>query len=114
ERDIDDRAGWAEANPALGYGLITMAMLEDARRTQTPAGFETEHLCRWVKTMAPKLLSEERWLAGHGRLEKPIRPTMAVSMEPSGTKATAAMAWQQTDGTIALRVIADIFGAPID
>lgn len=113
--DIDDRQGWLQANPALGHGLITMELLEDARRTQTPAGFETEHLCRWVVTMQPRLVAEAVWLAARAQLEpRVIRPMMAVSMDASGARASAAIAWQQTDGSIALRIVADVTGAPID
>jgi len=39
---------------------------------------------------------------------------MAVSMTPDGTRAAAALAWQQPDGTIALRLLYDVTGSPID
>jgi hypothetical protein len=35
-------------------------------------------------------------------------------MDISGQRASAVMAWQQSDGTIALKVIADVTGDPID
>lgn len=114
ERDIDDRQGWREANPALGHGLITMESLEDARRTLTPAGFETEHLCRWVVTMQPRLVAEAQWLALRATLEKAKRPFMAISMDPNGERAAAAIAWQQSNGTIALRLVANLTDTPID
>jgi hypothetical protein len=113
ERGIDDREGWAQANPALGHGFLTMAMLEDARRTQTPAGFETEHLCRWVVSMATRLVNEAAWTNCRGPVESSIRPVMAINMDGSGTRASAVTAWQQTDGVIAIRLEADVTGAPI-
>ena len=46
--------------------------------------------------------------------EAPRRPVMGLSMDSSGTRASAAIAWQQTDGTVALRLEADVTGDPID
>ena len=118
ERAPDDPEGWREANPAMGHYPSVERTLSLAYRRHKLAGtlaiFETEHLCRWVVTMAPKLVDENRWIACKGILEVPKRPAMAISMDPSGTRASAAIAWQQTDGTIALRVIQDVSGEPVD
>lgn len=113
ERAIDDRVGWAEANPALGI-TIQMDTLEDFYRSLPGPVFETEHLCRWVITMSPRLVSEADWLNSRGTLERPSSPVMGISMDPSGTRASAVVSWQQSDGTIACSVIADVTGDPID
>lgn len=39
---------------------------------------------------------------------------MAISMDTSGTRASAAIAWHQSDGTVGTRVIADVTGNPIN
>jgi hypothetical protein len=116
DRPIHDRQGWAEANPALNYGIVplTTTDLEDALASQSPAGFETEHLCRWVISMQRRLLTDEEWARCRGELEKSVRPHMGVSMDPSGQRASAVIAWQQTNGMIGCRVIADVTGNPID
>lgn len=119
ERDPGDVAGWAEANPALGHYPSVMRGLEAAYRKHrlsgTMATFETEHLCRWVVTMQPRLVAEAVWLGARGVLEaRPVRPMMGVSMDASGRRASAVTASQQSDGTIGLRVIADVTGEPID
>lgn len=113
DRAIDDRLGWAEANPAMGI-TIQPETLEDFFRSLPPAVFETEHLCRWVISMQPRLVSDASWQRARRTLEKPLRPMMAISMDPSGGRASAAIAWQQTDGTIGLKLVADVTGTPID
>lgn len=112
-RDLDDVAGWTEANPALGT-TITLDTLADARRSLPEAVFETEHLCRWVSSMQPRLVSMAAWEATKGRLEAPLRPTLGLNMDPSGTRASGVIAWPQSDGTVAVKVIADVTGEPID
>jgi phage terminase large subunit-like protein len=117
ERMIDDRAGWHEANPALGFTL-SEDVLATALRSDTLSGmrsrFETEHLCRWVATMRERLVDEYAWLACEAETEAPTRPYMAVAMDPQGTRASAAVAWQQGDGTVALQVLFDTAGGPVD
>lgn len=54
--DLDDRQGWAQANPSLGYGRLTVRALESARAKarkslNAAAVFLVENLCRWVETM---------------------------------------------------------------
>ncbi len=117
ERMIDDRAGWYEANPALGYVLSEQDLarkLVSHTLAGTKATFETEYLCRWVTSMRERLVDEYAWLACEGELEKPSRPYMAVAMDPSGSRASAAVAWQQGDGTVGLQVLFDTVGGTVD
>jgi N-acyl-D-aspartate/D-glutamate deacylase len=39
---------------------------------------------------------------------------LGISMDPSGKRASGVIAWQQTDGSIGLRVVAEVHGDPID
>jgi len=113
ERAIDDEAGWAEANPALGH-TITMDRLRDFRGTLAESTFETEHLCRWVASTRERLLDEYAWsLCESEHMGDPRRPFMGVSMSPDGARASAAIAWQREDGTMGLRLIFDVTGSPI-
>ena len=114
ERSIDDRAGWAEANPSLGH-FLRMSTLENAFATKPPATFETEHLCRWVASMQPRLVSDAAWFACRADLEEtPAKPAIAFNMDPSGKRASAVMAWPMTDGRIALVELLEASGDPID
>lgn len=119
DRQADDRDGWAEANPALGYYPSVLRTLESAYRKAQLSGnlaiFETEHLCRWVKTMRERLVDEYAWklCAADEPLGAPRRPFMAVSMAPGGSRASAAIAWKRDDDTIGLRLVFDVAG-PIE
>lgn len=113
DRTLDDVEGWREANPALGT-TIRMDTLASFHESFPPAVFETEHLCRWVITMQPRLVSDATWAQCRGPLEPFRRPALGISMDASSKRASAVLAWQQTDGTIAVRVIADVHGDPID
>jgi phage terminase large subunit-like protein len=118
DRAADDHEGWAEANPAIGHYPYVLQTLEDDytadRLSGTLAIFETEHLCRWVPSMRQRFVDDYAWNACRGTLEAPVRPSMAVSMDPSGKRASAAIAWKQSDDTIALRLLFDVPGDPID
>ncbi len=120
ERDVSDREGWLEANPAVGGlpGHDMMAYLEKEYRAYTITGrlsiFETEHLCRWVPSMRERLVDEYAWAACAGIVGEPRAPSLAVSMTPDGKRAAVAMAWMRPDGTIALRLVLDGTGNPID
>ncbi len=118
EYDAGDVRGWLQANPATGHYPQVMRDLEQdyrsAKLSGNLAGFETEALCRKVPSMRERLVDEYAWLACEGELEKPSRPYMAVAMDPSGTRASAAAAWQQSDGTIGLQVLFDVTGRPVD
>jgi phage terminase large subunit-like protein len=47
---ITDRAGWAQANPALGY-TITEEALEEAVATSPVENTRTELLCQWISSL---------------------------------------------------------------
>lgn len=111
ERAIDDRAGWREANPSP---LVTEERIASYYERLPAPVFETEHLCRWVLSMAPRLVNEAVWLAAGRGVTRPTSPSMAVSVDPSGVRVSAALAWPQVDGSIAVTVAADVTGAPVD
>lgn len=119
ERTSDDVAGWLEANPATGHIPTMLGYLSDEYRSNKLAGtlsiFETEHLCRSVATLRAALVGAAAWNAGEvASLSERHRPVMAVSMDPGGRRASAAIAWRQPDETIALELLYDVPGHPID
>ena len=118
EREVDDRDGWLEANPSIGYSNLSLEYLETVYERYRLAGelskFETEHLCRWVKSMLPRLVSEGVWLRARAQLSEPLRPALGISVHPSGRRASAVLAWLQDDGSIGMRVEADVRGDPIN
>jgi hypothetical protein len=119
ERAVEDQDGWREANPILNHGQLTLPRLQALYEKYWAAGelaiFETEHLCRWVKSMLPQLVSGVYWHQAHGQVEwKPTRPVMGISVDPDGKRASAVMAWKQSDGRVALTIIGDVDADPVD
>jgi hypothetical protein len=118
EKAVDDRAGWLEANPSIGHGNNTLeklqALFDRYQRAGELAVFETEHLCRWVESMSPRLVADVVWQQARRALESPVRPAMGISVHPNGRRASAVISWAQSDGSIGMRVEADVTGDPID
>ncbi len=118
ELAANDPEGWMQANPSIGYGHQTIERLQSLYDKYENAGelavFETEHLCRWVKSMMPRLLPDVAWQQCRGTLEAPANPAMGISVDPSGRRASAVVAWKQSDGSIAVTVSAEVTGNPIN
>lgn len=118
ERATDDEAGWLQANPTIGHDPDMIGWLRGEYRTKALEGnlqiFNTEHLCRWTPTDLPGLLSQTVFDGlRHGDVGAAVRPALAVSLDPSGTRASIAIAWRDDTG-MAVRIIGDVTGNPID
>jgi hypothetical protein len=115
----DDMAGWLMANPSVGHNPALLENLEGEYQANLLGNsmevWETEHLCRWAhKTGAAQLLQPDEWerqdfALGEGR----GRVTIGIKVDPSGERASAVAAWPHKDG-VALEVVADVTGNPID
>lgn len=60
----DDLEALAQANPALGYGLLTERALMSNRGTFPEAKFRSECMCQQVETILPEPFPEGTWNAG--------------------------------------------------
>jgi hypothetical protein len=115
----DDIRGWLQSNPAVGHNANLLANLEREFRAHTLGDslgvWEREYLCRWAMASGrATLVRPEEW----ERLERldnvrPRRPTLGIKVDPSGERAAAAIAWP-VEGGVAVEVIADVFGQPVD
>lgn len=120
DRAVDDPAGWAEGNPAMGHIPSLFDTLQrrytSARLGGSLAAFETENLCRWVSTMRERLVDPFAWSQLHDpELPLPSRQAvMAVSMAPDGSRASAAVVWALDDASYGLRLLFNVTGNPID
>jgi hypothetical protein len=117
ERSRGDHDGWCEANPALGYIPGLQENLEDwyAGSKDNPAGFDTEHLCRWVDSMQPPLVSDVEFARCHTEiLDDPSHPSMGFAVDPTARRCSAVLSWRLSDGRIALVSIREYRGDPLD
>ncbi|MDO4791849.1 MAG: hypothetical protein Q3999_05140 [Buchananella hordeovulneris] len=107
-RDVWDRTGWQEANPALGY-LITADSLAAAAGSDPETEFRTENLCQWVLTMQVSAFGPDAWEecrdpVGEIPDESPI--TYAVDVAHDRKAATVAVAGQRADGRYQVEICA--------
>jgi hypothetical protein len=116
DRANEDRAGWAEANPALGYTIrpeFLEAQFATYRLEERLDIFETEHLCRWVRAVGRRVVADISWdRARVLTLEEPRHPVLGVAVSP--TRASAVIAWLASDNSIALTMAAEVTGNPLD
>lgn len=115
----DDVKGWAQANPSIGHNPALLPNLEREYQANLLGNsmevWETEHLCRWShQTGRAPLLQADEWERQQFGFEgEPRRVTMGIKMDPSGERASAVAAWPRGEG-VALEVVADVTGDPID
>lgn len=94
DRAIDDVEGWAEANPDLGHGRMTLRDIEADMHTMEEAGFRTEVLCQRVKSLVQGKIRPGVWSAcadpdSRKADDAQIHVGVDVSLEDSGSTGRA-------------------------
>lgn len=74
---VDDREGWRQANPSLGYGMVTERALRSACATDPADEFKTECLCQWVTATVDPPFPVGAWDAGRDESSE-IAPDSAL------------------------------------
>lgn len=94
-----DRAGWAQANPALGH-TITERAIASAARTDPDDVFRTEVLCQWVDVPdVEQVIPLTAWArCGDPEAKRGKRVAYAVDVAPDGASAAIAA----SDGDVAV------------
>lgn len=115
----DDMTGRLQANPSIGHNPVLLGNLERYYRTHQMGGtldvWEREHLCRQTLAQRESIVSAEQWALQEFVTEtSPSRPSLGIKMDISGERASAVLAWQESDGRIGVDVIADVEAHPID
>lgn len=64
DAETDDLDALAQANPALGYGLLTERALAANRETFTESDFRAECMCQQVETILPEPFPDGAWVGG--------------------------------------------------
>jgi phage terminase large subunit-like protein len=103
---LDDRAGWAQANPALGY-TITEEALAEALSTSPVETFRTESLTQWIDSL------QSPW--PHGVLEETSNSELTITpgamtmfgfdVSPSRKNASLVAGQLMPDGKIAIGIL---------
>jgi hypothetical protein len=120
DADPGGLAGWLQANPAVGHNPAILPNLEREYQAHLLGGtmevWEREYLCRWTPvTGSLPFIEPAEWMRQD--FNAPAQPgrfaSMGIKSDPNGTRCSAVVAWPQGDG-VALAVVADVTGSPID
>jgi phage terminase large subunit-like protein len=116
--DLDDRAMWAQANPALGERL-TLDFTADERASMDDETFARERLGMWGTSASRRVISVERWAAlanPESITDGPVAFAVAVSADEAC--ASIGMAGWASDGRRQLEWItppeAGVDAGPLD
>lgn len=109
---LDDRAGWAAANPSLGYA-ITERAIAAARKTDPEWVFRTEVLCQWNDGTTEGPFPSGSWESGLDPLSAipaaaPV--TFCVDTEHDRSRSFIAAAGRREDGDVHVEVVASRYG----
>lgn len=109
---VDDRAGWAAANPSLGY-TITERAIASAAATDPEWVFRTEVLCQWNDGTTEGPFPSGSWEAGLDASSvipaaEPV--TFAVDTEHDRSRTYIAAAGLRADGGVHGEVVAARYG----
>lgn len=110
---LRDPDAWAQANPALGYGTLTLEALESALNTDPEAVFRTECLCQRVPSLVPEwqVIGQVEWEARKAptsQLDGP--PAFGVYVPPDRSWAAIAAAGESSLGGRHVEITGDGVG----
>lgn len=104
----DDMEAIAQANPALGYGLLTERAIMANRGTFPEAKFRSECLCQQVETMLPEPFTEGAWAGGIDP-ESEIAPEselyFGIDLSQDRRHAVIAVCGMRTDGNYHVEIV---------
>lgn len=110
---LDDRDGWAAANPSMGY-TITERAIASARKTDPEWVFRTEVLCQWNDGTTEGPFPSGSWEAGvdPASVIPAVHPvTYCVDTEHDRSRSFIAVAGRRADGDLHVEVVASRYGA---
>ena len=110
---IDDKNGWAQANPSLGW-TVPIENLE-AAMTDDESIVRTELLCQWVSQINPAI-NPSSWTAcvsSKVKLDKEATTWMAIDLSPD-RRAGALLAAQRLPNDKFIVVLLDTYENPVN
>ena len=104
----DDIEALAQANPALGYGLLTERALMSNRQTFPENKFRSECMCQQVETILPQPFPDGAWAAGtdaSSYISEDSEITYGIDLSQDRRWLTIAACGQRPDGDCHVEVI---------
>lgn len=107
--ETDDVEQLAQANPALGYGKLTMRALMANRQTFPEAKFRAESMCQQVETILPSPFPDGGWDAGideDSTIPGESEVYYGIDMSQDRTWCSIGVCGMREDGNYHIEVIA--------
>jgi hypothetical protein len=107
--ETKDRQAWADANPALGHGLVTERTLASAEATDPEWVFRTECLCQWSDGSLVGPYPPGVWEAGvdrESKIRKKSDLVFGLDVSKEFTRAYIAVAGWRKDGIPHVELVA--------
>lgn len=96
--DLDDRAAWAQANPALGR-RITFEAIADERHSMSEEGFARERLGIWSTVSSLAVINPQVWAdLADSDSPRPSPVAFAIDVPPDRSTASIAVVGERPDG----------------
>lgn len=97
--DLDDRAEWWRANPAMHVGRISEEFIEQERRAMGEEEFARERLCLWAIGKRASLINPDGWQELIDESQGPIKTVaMAWDAPPEKESVSIGLALDRGDG----------------
>ena len=106
--ETDDVKALAQANPALGYGRLTIDALMANRETFPESKFRAECMCQQVETILPEPFPEGAWLGGqdeNSRIREDSELFWGIDMSQDRKYTVIAVCGMREDGNYHVELV---------
>lgn len=104
--DLDDRDAWADANPAVGVGRMSLDFIAKERAALTEIAFARERLGILDETSGSTVIDMDVWASRGDTLSSVLDPVcFAVDVNPDASFASIAVAGARADGAVHVEVV---------
>lgn len=106
--ETDDVKALAQANPALGYGRLTIDALMANRETFPESKFRSECMCQQVETILPEPFPEGAWLGGQdesSRIREDSELFWGIDMSQDRKYTVIAVCGMREDGNYHVELV---------
>lgn len=111
--DLDDRAAWAQANPALGFRLTEKKMAAE-RASMRDEDFARERLGLWADSGLAEVIPVAQWARLADSSSNPAphvgKVTVAVDSDPNRGRTSIAVCGVRADGLPMVEIVANRLG----
>ena len=106
--DTGDMEALAQANPALGYGLLTERALMASRSTFPESKFRSECMCQQVETILPEPFPDGSWMGGQdpeSYIREDSELVFGIDMSQDRRNTVIAVCGMREDGNYHVEIV---------